>query len=32
MSAAEVNIEHLLNASKVVFVDSALETIANRTK
>ena len=32
MSAAEVNIEHLLNASKVVIVDSALETIANRTK
>lgn len=32
MSAAEMNIEHLLHAGKVVFVDSALETIANRTK
>ncbi len=32
MSAAEVNIEHLLNAGKVVIVESALETIANRTK
>ena len=32
MSADEVNIEHLLNARKVVIVESALETIANRTK
>ena len=32
MSAAEVNIEHLLHASKIVIVESALETIANRTK
>lgn len=32
MSAAEVNVEQLLNASKVVIVESALETIANRTK
>ena len=32
MSAAEVNIEHLMNANKVVIVESALETIANRTK
>ncbi len=32
MSAAEVNIEHLLHAGKVVVVESALETLANRTK
>lgn len=32
MSAAEVNIEHLLHADKVIIVESALETIANRTK
>ena len=32
MSAAEVNVEQLLNAGKVVIVESALETIANRTK
>lgn len=32
MSAAEVNVEQLLNANKVVLVESALETIANRTK
>lgn len=32
MTAAEVNVEHLLNARKVVIVESALETIANRTK
>ena len=32
MSADEVNIEHLLNAGKVIIVESALETIANRTK
>ncbi len=32
MSAAEVNVEQLLNARKVVIVESALETIANRTK
>lgn len=32
MSAAEVNVEQLLHAGKVVIVESALETIANRTK
>ena len=32
MSAAEVNVEQLLDARKVVFVDSAMEIIANRTK
>lgn len=32
MTAAEVNVEQLLNARKVVLVESALETIANRTK
>ncbi len=32
MSAAEVNVEHLLDARKVVIVDSAMEIIANRTK
>jgi large subunit ribosomal protein L4 len=32
MSAAEVNVEQLLHANKVVIVESALETIANRTK
>ena len=32
MSAAEVNVEQLLDAKKVVIVESALETIANRTK
>ena len=32
MSAAEVNVEQLLDARKVVIVDSAMETIANRTK
>lgn len=32
MSALELNIEHLLNATKVLVVESALETIANRTK
>ena len=32
MTAAEVNVEQLLNAKKVVIVESALETIANRTK
>lgn len=31
MTAAEVNIEHLLNAKAVILVDSALETLANRT-
>lgn len=31
MTAAEVNIEHLLNAKAVIFVDSALETFAKRT-
>lgn len=31
MSAAEVNIEQLLNAKAVILVDSALETLANRT-
>ena len=32
MSAAEVNVEQLLDAKKVVIVESALETIANSTK
>ena len=32
MSAAEVNVEQLFDARKVVIVDSAMETIANRTK
>lgn len=32
MSAAEVNVEQLLHANKVVVVESALETLANRTK
>lgn len=32
MTAAEVNVEQLLNAGKVVLVESAVETIANRTK
>lgn len=32
MSAAEVNVEQLLGARKVVIVESALETLANRTK
>ena len=32
MSAAEVNVEQLLDARKVVIVDSAMEIIANRTK
>ena len=32
MTAAEVNVEQLLDARKVVLVESALETIANRTK
>ncbi|MDO4221253.1 MAG: 50S ribosomal protein L4 [Akkermansia sp.] len=32
MSAAEVNVEQLLDARKVVIVESALESIANRTK
>ena len=32
MTAAEVNVEQLLNAKKVILVESALETIANRTK
>lgn len=32
MTAAEVNVEQLLDATKVVLVESALETIANRTK
>lgn len=32
MSAAEVNVEQLLHANKVVLVESALKTIANRTK
>ena len=32
MSAAEVNVEQLLHANKVVIVESALTTIANRTK
>ena len=31
MTSAEVNIEHLLNAKAVILVDSALETLANRT-
>ena len=32
MSAAEVNVEQLLDARKGVLVDSAMEIIANRTK
>ena len=32
MSALEVNVEQLLHANKVVIVESALATIANRTK
>lgn len=32
MSADEVNVEQLLGARKVVLVESALETLANRTK
>lgn len=32
MSADEVNVEQLLDARKVVLVESALETLANRTK
>ena len=32
MTAAEVNVEQLLDARKVVIVDSAMEIIANRTK
>ena len=32
MSAAEVIVEQLLHGNKVVLVESALETIANRTK
>ncbi len=32
MSAAEVNVEQLLGARKVIIVESALETLANRTK
>ena len=32
MTAAEVNVEQLLDARKVVLVDSAMEIIANRTK
>ena len=32
LSAAEVNVEQLLDARKVVIVDSAMEIIANRTK
>jgi large subunit ribosomal protein L4 len=32
MSADEVNVEQLLHANKVVIVESALTTIANRTK
>ena len=32
MSAAEVNVEQLLDARKVVIVESAMEIIANRTK
>ena len=32
MSAAEVNVEQLLDARKVVLVESAMEIIANRTK
>lgn len=32
MSAAEVNVEQLLDARRIVIVESALETIANRTK
>ncbi len=31
ITAAEVNVEQLLGAKKVILVDSALETIANRT-
>lgn len=31
MTAAEVNIEHILNAKAIILVDSALETLANRT-
>ncbi len=31
MTAAEVNVEQLLNARKVVLVESALETLARRT-
>ncbi len=31
MSAAEVNVEQLLGAKSIVFVDSAIETIATRT-
>ena len=32
MTAAEVNVEQLLDARQVVLVDSAMEIIANRTK
>ncbi len=32
MTAAEVNVEQLLDARKVVIVESAMEIIANRTK
>lgn len=31
MTAAEVNIEQLMNAKAVIFVESALETLASRT-
>lgn len=31
MTAAEVNIEQLMNAKTVIFVESALETLASRT-
>ena len=31
MTAAEVNIEQILNAKTVILLDSALETLANRT-
>ena len=31
MTAAEVNIEQLMNAGAVILVDNALETLASRT-
>ena len=31
MTAAEVNIEQLMNADAVILVDNALETLASRT-
>ncbi len=31
MSAAEVNVEQLLNAGKVILVETSFETLASRT-